>query len=222
MPLVPPEWDWDLDAPGSRFTWRPAVVVLAGEVSEDGRGSAEDTIRRSAGDWVLKEDVLGKPRFVDGGIGRGAEGWAPVLEWVGLSAAAGVIGSLSWQVVKKIAEAASATVRRLRSGKGEEVSVQVSRGLAVLLAIDEVLERESTAELVVEAADEPSGFADTPVSEINYVGLEPWIVFLVDLKAKKRWIVAVKPNGDVAGALEVALGDFEDMFLRIERRTDEE
>lgn len=220
MPIVPFE-EWDLDAPGSRFTWRPAVVFLVGETPQEQQISAEDAIRRTVDDRVLEEDVLGEPRFVDGGIGRGAEGWAPVLEWVGLSAGAGVIGGLSWLAVKKAAQAASATIRRLRSDKDEEVRVQVSRGLAVLLAIDEVLERESTAELVVEAADEPSGLAGNPISEINYVGLEPWIILLVDLKAKKRWIVVVRPNGDAAGVLEMALEDFEDMFLQLERRMDE-
>ena len=218
MPTMPFE-GLDPEKPGSRFTWRPGLAVLAGEVSERRRGSgltAEDVIEDVVGEWILEETELGKPKVIEGSIGRGAEGWAPVLEWVGLAAGSGIIGGLAWESVKTIARAASRTVEKLRQKGGGKPTVFVSRGWALLSAIDAILEKDSDAILSLEAVDEPSSFGEYPTPELNYVGIEPWVVLLVDLPAKKRWIVVVRPTGEIAGMIETPLEDYEDAYLRLE------
>lgn len=218
MPRLPFE-GLDPDAKGSRFTWRPGFVVLTGEASEEARAAgrtAETSVRDVIGEWILEPDAhLGEPKILDGAIGRGAEGWAPVLEWAGAAAGAGVIGALSWEATKAMARSAAKIIRRIRDGSG--APTYISRGFAVLIAMDEVLQRDKEAVLAVEAADEPSAFGELQTPELNYVGIEPWIVLLVDFEAKRRWVVVVRPTGGVHGVLEVALEAYEEDYSRVGR-----
>jgi hypothetical protein len=96
MPL-PPE-GFDSEAPGSRFTLRPAIAVPGGD-------GEDDTIRRALsealGDDVLEPDpALGEPGILRGGIGRGAEGFAGVIEWIGAAIGTGLIGGAAWEAAK--------------------------------------------------------------------------------------------------------------------------
>jgi hypothetical protein len=177
---------------------------------------AETSIRDIVGDWILEADAdLGQPRVVDGGIGRGAEGWAPVLEWAGAAAGAGVIGALSWEATKAMARGAARIIGRIRDGM--EDKAYVSRGFAALIALDAVLRRNEGAILAIEAADEPSAYGEVPTPELNYVGIEPWVVLLVDFVAKRRWIVVVRPTAEVSGLLETPLEEYEEMYSRVDR-----
>ncbi len=218
LPTLPSK-KWDPNSSGSRFTWRPAVVVLAGEVSEADRSAGrtkESVVSDVLGEWVLKKGDLGKPAVIDGGIGRGAEGWAPVLEWLGDAAGSGVIGTMSWKAAKSLSKGAARLIGKIREREADRPRIYVSRGLAVLLAIDAVLAENDSASVAVEAADEPSGFGGRPTHELNYVGLEPWIVLLVDLKAERRWVVAVRPSGQIAATMSFPLEEYEGMFLPID------
>jgi hypothetical protein len=96
----------------------PGLVVLAGEVSEAAHASghtAETSVREVIGDWILEPNAdLGEPSVVDGAIGRGAEGWAPMLEWAGTAAGSGIIGALSWEATKAMARGAARILTRIR------------------------------------------------------------------------------------------------------------
>jgi hypothetical protein len=82
VPNLPelPEWDWDLDDPGSRFTRIPAVAI--GIPEEDWPLTQYDervtqTVEAHFGEWILDEDTdLGRPEAVPGSTGRGAAGFA--------------------------------------------------------------------------------------------------------------------------------------------------
>jgi hypothetical protein len=59
MPRLPFE-GLDPSAKGSRFTWRPGLVVLAGEKSEATRATghtAETSVRDVVGEWILESDA---------------------------------------------------------------------------------------------------------------------------------------------------------------------
>lgn len=216
MPNLPFE-GMNPDEPGSRFTWRIAVMVSN---AVDGGAPSSDTeiengIRSVVGGEVLDEDEdLGKPQIVRGGFGRGAEGFAAVLEWLGSAAGAAVVGGMSWAAFNKVVEG----VRRLMSRIGEQGgAIVVSRGLAVALAADAVLAKHPGARLSIEAADEPSAFAGYQTPELNYVAIEPWLVTMVDFDAKLRHVVVVRPNGTIAGMLEVPLEEYEPLYLPVPR-----
>jgi hypothetical protein len=138
-----------------------------------------------------------------------------VLEWAGAAAGAGVIGALSWEATKAMARGTARIIGRFRNRP--EAKAYVSRGFATLIALDAVLRRNESAILAVEAADEPSAFGEVPTPELNYVGIEPWVVLLVDFAAKRRWIVVVRPTAQVIGMLEVPLEEYEEMYSRVER-----
>jgi hypothetical protein len=114
-----------------------------------------------------------------------------------------------------MARGAARIIGRFRDGP--EDKVYVSRGFAALIALDAVLRHNESAILAVEAADEPSAFGELPTPELNYVGIEPWVVLLVDFEAKRRWIVVVRPTAEVSGMLEVPLEEHEEMYSRVER-----
>lgn len=219
MPILPEAGEgWDIESEGSRFTSQPAVVLLLGEVPERelGKASAKSIVeeRLKAGDVLDADEHLGVPKVVDGGIGRGAEGWAPVLQWIVDVAGTGIVGAIAYDTLKL---AASGTKRVFKRLKKSDSRFYVSRGFAALLAVDAVVAKHPGAILSIEAAEEPSAIAGYPTSELNYVGLEPWIVFLIDFEARKRFIVVVRPTGDVVGISEFGLEDYEDMYSRVPR-----
>lgn len=217
MPNVPFE-GMDPDEPGSRFTWRVAVMVRNAVDPE--RPSSDQDIKRGVrgalGDAVFDEDEdLGKPSLIRGGFGRGAEGFAAILEWVGTAAGAGVVGGMSWAAFSGLVRGARRLMARIRD-KGED-RIYVSRGLAVLLAADAVLRDHPEAKLATEAADEPSALAGYQTPELNYVAIEPWLVTLVDFDAGTRYIVVVRPTGIIAGVLDAPIEEYEHFYTRIPR-----
>lgn len=207
--------DWDTEATGSRFTLRPACAVIVGEVSEihlakAGREqTAKELIRAKVGDWILEETpALGRPRVESGASGRGADAWVPILEWVVKAAAAGVVGALSWEATKIAALAMKDLVTRVQT-KG--VRLEISRGMAAFIAISEAA-NSLTPMADIEFIEEPSSIARIPSQELNYVGLEPWVVSLVDKENKQRHLVIVGPGGEIRGSLTTPLEDYELMY----------
>ncbi len=57
--------------------------------------------------------------------------------------------------------------------------------------------------MVLEAVEEPSSIAGRESPEMNYVGIEPWIVFLVDVRAQVRYVVAVSSDGQIMGSVRM-------------------
>jgi hypothetical protein len=208
--------DWDPEAPGSRFTMRPAIA-LGPESSgdwrnrfEQGEQVAASAIAATTGDWVLEEqEGIGAPKACDADHGRGAGDWIPVLEWLGLN----FVGpALAWDLVKIGVKRLAETVRRVRR-EAPERPIYVSRGMAVALAIEQVLEAYDVAEpLECEAAEDTLTLAGQSAPELGYAGIEPWLVILIDHPRRRRYLVIVGPDGLVRGHLETAMGPFEGMY----------
>jgi hypothetical protein len=74
--------------------------------------------------------------------------------------------------------------------------------------------------LEVEAVEEPSSIAGHPISETSYVGLEPWIVLMRNREAQVRYVVAVTPDGTIAGAFDLPFQPHEDTYLLPSRFTE--
>ncbi len=201
----------DLEAPGSRFTMRPAFAVQPGpewrERSEREKGVARRAISAEFGDaWLSSDPIAGDVRVFDGVQGRGAAGWVPVLEWLGIQSTGGVIsygaGQIAGRIWDKVREARSAGHR-----------VIISRGMAALISSEYVLREIGEPEIVVcEFVHEPSALAGRPVSETSYTGFEIWIVSLVNESLTTRYLLAVTPDGEVEGCVPVPMGEFEAMF----------
>ena len=206
---------FDLEAPGSRFTMRPAIAVQVGpewrERSEKEAGVALRAISEEFGDaWIASDPDIGDITVLDGVQGRGAAGWVPVLEWVGLQGANGVISYGAGQVAGKVAKRIWAKVREARSAGHR---VMISRGTAALLAIEHVLlEVDESEVLIAEFVHEPSSLAGRPVSETSYTAFEIWIVSLVNESRTTRYLLALSPEGDIDGCVPVPMGEFEAMF----------
>ena len=207
---------FDLEAPGSRFTMRLGFAVQvdhkwADRAETERSGVARIVIEHEFGNqWIERDPALGDTKVVDGSHGRGASGWIPVLEWVGLSASQGLVGLA-------VAEAARESIRRIRSRieqtKSTDHRVLVSRGLAAALAMEYIFETtDETQVLHVEFAQEPSVLGGRPPTETSYTGLEPWIVVLVNGSRRNRYVVVVSAEGAIEGCISVPATDFEAMF----------
>lgn len=208
---------FDLEARGSRFTMRPALAIqmMGPKWRERAEERYKDAARLAIGselgeDWLQPDPDLGKVKALNGSHGRGASGWIPVLEWLGLQAAGGIVGLGA-------AEGARAGIRRIREkireARQDDHRPLVSRGLAAFLAMEYVFENTEEREVLhVEVAQEPSVLGGRPPSETSYTGLEPWIVSLVNGPRKTRYVLVVSPEGDIDGCITAAMGEFDYMF----------
>ncbi|HEX3680756.1 MAG TPA: hypothetical protein VHU90_13625, partial [Galbitalea sp.] len=174
----------DEDSPGGRFNRHIALALVA---SGEGTTPPADAITDIYGEWVLQQDAaLGKGTAHSGSAGRGAASSVAVAEWLVEAFSHGVIDVA-------VAAAAAALVSRLRRERPDNkpgATILVSRGAAAALAADHVYKLGSASQqLVVEAVEEPSSIAGWPPTELSYVGLEPWIVLLLDHAQKTRYVV---------------------------------
>jgi hypothetical protein len=197
---------FNLEAPGSRFTTHAAIAIL----SRCGRGDRYDpaigdtgdpseVVRDAFGATPLSDDALGQATVASGAVGRGASAWTPIVEWVFTVGIPAILTSAAWDATKAAGSAAARMVARLRE---REVEFLVSRGYAGLLAIEHLLaEAAEDGVLGVEAIQEPSSLSGECLTEVNYVGADPWIVLLLNEDRTQRYIVAVAPDGSVLGAL---------------------
>jgi len=224
VPRVPNEFDWDLNAPGSRFSPRPAIAfgipeeawardIRPGQYEAAATSAAEEAFRREIGDWALddEQEEIGRPQALSGSTGRGAAGLAAVLEFVAIKAAGGVIATAAGMAFKTFL----ARVKRERRHDNERaIGLNVSRGGAAYLAIAEVAEHHEPSEwFEVEAVEEPSSIAGANASELSYVGLEPWIVLLRNPERTYRYIVVVASNGEVEGVSKSAISEWERLLF---------
>lgn len=199
----------DPEQRGSRFSSRAAMAIL---VPSDGEGGDPREVAAAvltpANRSVIPD--LGEGQPISGSYGRGASGWATVIEWALQAAIAGLIGEASWKLAKLQARQLRALVDRLRS---DGTRIAISRGAAVWIAIAHVTEEAEGDEILdVEAAKEPSVIAGRTVSEISYVDFEPWLIFLVNESRTARYIVAVSPMGEVLNWMKLPMEELERMY----------
>jgi hypothetical protein len=210
-----PDLFFDAETPAGRFNPRPAVAIGTGEYPEGDAGLAERVARESVGDWLLEEQPeLGRAEPHDGSSGRGAEGWVAVVQWLGEAIADNTVDiAVGYALAKTVGRLNE--WRKGREAEGKFGGVEVSRGAAALLAAADVAQAfGEEGPLEVEAVEEPSSMAGHEVSELSYVGLEPWIVLLRNMQQQVRYIVVVLPDGTVGGRLQVPFLPFEAMFLQ--------
>jgi hypothetical protein len=102
-------------------------------------------------------------------------------------------------------------VSRLRE---REATCLVSRGYAALLAIDHILsDGAEDGILDVEAVEEPSSFGGRSLTEISYVGADPWIVLLLNESRTRRYLVAVSPDGWILGAMGLPVDEIQRAYF---------
>jgi hypothetical protein len=51
---------------------------------------------------------------------------------------------------------------------------------------------------------------------MNYVGIEPWLVFLVDPRTKTRYVVAVSSDGQVVGEMTFPFQKLEEYYFPLQ------
>lgn len=190
---------------------RPALAIQFGgrwrEESETRSGVAKDAIATDLGPgWLESDSDLGAVEAMDGVKGRGAAGWIPVIEWLGLQVAG--LG---------VSEALRSGIRRIRDkikrAKESDHRVLVSRGLAALLAMEHVFEATDETEVLdVEFVQEPSVLGGRPPSETSYTGLEPWIVSLVNGSRRMRYVLVVSAEGEIQGLVTAKAGEFDPIY----------
>ena len=190
---------------------RPALAIGFGgrwrEESESRSGVAKDAIVSDLGEeWLARDAALGEVKAVDGVRGRGAAGWIPVLEWLGLQVAAlGVAGGIR-AGIRRVRD-------RIKEATEKDHRVLVSRGLAALLAMEHVFETTKETEVLsVEFVQEPSVLGGRPPSETSYTGLEPWIVSLVNGSRRMRYVLVVSAEGEVQGMASAEAGKLDPMY----------
>jgi hypothetical protein len=196
---------------GSRFNNHVALAIKPCSVgiTTDGEGGdSEEVVRRALTDVSDEEtSALGEARAVDGSVGRGAEGWIAVLEFALELTAEGLLANALWDGVKVGARQLRDLLTKLRDRK---VEVMVSRGAAQLIAIQHVLDQgQETGILDVESVSDPKAMAGQTPTELSYVGVEPWLVSLINETRTYRFIVAVSPSGDAMASMRFPLDEWE-------------
>jgi hypothetical protein len=217
MPRTP--FDMDPDSPGSRFTLRPAIAVPGGDGTDEIIRAA---LTESLDAEILERDpALGEPDVARGGIGRGAEGFAGVIEWIGAAVAAGLIGGAAWDGAKAAGKRLAALAKRAFERRPDYIIM--SRGAAALIAIDHLAGLDPAIDgLVLEAVEEPSSIAGRDSPELNYVGIEPWLVFLVDPRTQTRYVVAVSSDGQILGDMKFPFQKLEEYYFPVQLPDDVE
>lgn len=206
----------DRETPGSRFTSHVGFAVIRGASGASPYAEGSDTGDAQAVVASLLDEIpaaetsaLGERSAIQGAYGRGASAWIPVLEFALSAAIAGVIGNAAWEQLKTGAR----QVRNLlRSWRSDNAKVLVSRGAAALVAIQHVVESGESGILDVEAVEEPSAVAGRETPEMNYVGIEPWLVSLVNESRTTRFVVAVDPQGEVLDSMRLPMSEQEAIY----------
>jgi hypothetical protein len=210
---------WDPEAPGSRFTRRPALAIASRpggksvhDVGSD-TGDAQRVVVETIDEEFLRGDeALGEARILDGGRGRGAEGWVPVIEWMVNALGEGLVGAAASYAMLR----AGRRFRELRTRLVDaHVDLLVSRGAAEVLAVEHVVRAgmEKEGALDVESVTEASFMGGGTPPEMNYVGADPWLVSLLNADRTRRYVVGVQPDGSVVGPLVLPLNELQAAYL---------
>jgi hypothetical protein len=214
MPRYPAVIGSHGDSASGRFNTRPAIAIATGEQPEDDRVGAARVLREEVGEWILEpHPQLGQAEAVDGSAGRGASAWIAVVQWLGDAIANNIVDiAVGYGLAKVLNRLREWTAGRETEGKYGGITV--SRGAAAALAAADVADHfDESGPLEVEAVEEPSSIAGHDITEISYVGLEPWIVLLRNVQQEVRYVVVVHPQGGIAGRLRVPFLPFEGGYL---------
>ena len=206
---------WDLNREGSRHTLRPAVAF--GAAGLDGLpdvGALKKFVESQGAGWLLGEqDALGEGHLVNGGIGRGAEGDAVVVEWLFEPVTRGLIELAVVLAAKRVLDGLREVLQKKPKRKRQPRPF-ISRGMAVLAAAAEIAsEHDGDGPFEFEAAEEPRSIAGEEISELSYTGLDPWVVMLLNRERKTRYVAVVDPYGTVLSVLASRIGKWEMAYL---------
>jgi len=205
------------DRSGNRFYSQPGFAVLLGEGGVDPSGCDGDTgdamarARSALGEELDTNAELGQALVRDASYGRGAEGWTAVVEWTLEAAAQGVVGLIATAPILAAARRYQALKRRMEERGAEFL---INRAGAALIALEDVTrEAPSGSRLWLESAEEIATAAGRPLSELNYVDVDSWLVFLVDLDHDLRYVRIVSPKGEIVGRTMTSLNALERLYL---------
>jgi hypothetical protein len=106
-------------------------------------------------------------------------------------------------------------VRRCsRSAHEREAEVIVNGPGAALVAAASLVTVVPESDFYVESVQEFAALAGHSPTEPNPVGAEPWLIVIVDLTCRRRWIYVVAADGRVAAQTSVAIDEFELTYMR--------
>jgi len=154
---------------------------------------------------------------VPGRLGRGGAGPAAVYQWLASNPVLlGVASAAAWEGMKRAGKSLVGLLRRAKT-RWSATKIHVSRGAAALIAADTIARLEvGSHPFLIEAVEEPTSIAGVTSPELNFVGIEPWLVFLVDLEGGVRWIIAVSSAGQVVGQMRIPLQELEASHYPVE------
>ena len=212
------EYSPDLESPGSRYATRPGMAILSRSGGRDrydaehgDTGDAFDVVQDAFGSAAPGRDALGEPNIVQGAVGRGASAWTPVIEWMVNVGIPAMWPAAAWEAIRFAARRARDLVADLRD---REARFLVNRAYAALLATEHLLDEGAEDGIIdVLAVEEPSSLGGRSLTEINYVGADPWIVLLLNEGRTSRYIVAVSAEGSILGAIRLPVTDAERPYL---------
>lgn len=205
------------DRSGSRFYSQPGFAVIRGEGGTDPSGYEGDSgdamarVRSALGSEPETEDELVRPVVSGATYGRGAAGWTAVVEWTLEAAGQGIVGLLATTPIVAAARKYTSYTRRMEERGADFL---VNRAGALLVALDDVgREIPEDSRLWLESAEEMSSAAGRPLTELNYVGADSWLVFLVDLRRDIRYVRIISPRREITGRATTSLTDLERLYL---------
>lgn len=196
----------------SRFTCRPAIAITVAGRMEELRTTADavDLIHDVTKGDVLRRQALHSYTVHLGRSGRGSHMPVPVVVWDVEVPVARVRESSASPFDPELADAAASVVARLSTF---DVTIDVSRGMAALLASAYVTKEIDRGAIgVIEAVEEPSAIRGIATPELHYVGIEPWVVLIVNDRKRLRYISVVNSDGSITGALVSSMGEWEALF----------
>ncbi|MGH2989727.1 MAG: hypothetical protein ACRDMA_07660 [Solirubrobacterales bacterium] len=191
----------------------PAGEDYMRRVESGERRVAEDVIHDALGEAPGQEAGLGEVAAINGSLGRGAEGWCAVAEWSANAIGTGIVGAAAWAGTVRAGRWLQEKVSELRR---DERRVLVSRGGAILLAVNHVLaETSEEGPLGVEVAEDPISMTGDSPSEAGYAGIEPWLISLVSAELTKRYVVAISAAGEPLSLMQMPMSEAERMYSRL-------
>jgi hypothetical protein len=195
----------------ARASRTAAIAIPVPELEWKDYEASKAALAHHFGDWLLEEqDELGKGEPTDSSVGRGASGLAVALVFVGFHALGGVISVTAGMAWRRFVEKACDSL----ASDEERARVLVSRGGAAYLAAAEVGDRfGEQGDLIVEAVEEPSAITGNETPELSYTGIEPRVVLLRRDEKLRRSVVVVAPDGEILGALNTPMREWEPGYL---------
>jgi hypothetical protein len=146
-----------------------------------------------------------------GAVGRGASAWTPIVQWVFTVGIPAILTSAAWEAMKAAGSAAARMVARLRERDAEFLCLAAMPACWPSSICSPRTWR--TASWTSEAIQEPSSLSGGRLTEVNYVGADPWIVLLLNEDRTRRYVVAVAADGSILGSFGWGVTPIERAYL---------